>query len=90
MQGTMFQIVGLLDTVLDILILAIIARAVISWFRPDPSNIFVQLIEKVTDPVMRPIERVIPPVGGMDFSPLIAVFIIHLIQGILPSLLLGY
>lgn len=89
MQSTSFQLVGLLNTVLDLLILTIIARAVISWFRPNPSNFFVQLIDKITDPVMKPIERIVPPVGGMDFSPLIAVFILHLIQGILPSLLLG-
>lgn len=47
-------------------------RALISWVSPDPRNIIVQLVYTITEPVLEPLRRVIPPIGIIDFSALIA------------------
>jgi len=74
-----------LATVLDIALSAymwvLIIRAVISWVNPDPWNPIVQFLYRVTDPVLRPIQRMLPIRGlGIDFSPLVAILAIIFIQ----------
>jgi YggT family protein len=70
-------IATLLDMVLSLYMWIIIIRALISWVNPDPHNPIVQFLYKVTEPVLAPIRRLIP-MGriGIDFSPLIVLFII--------------
>lgn len=47
-------------------------RALISWVSPDPRNIIVQLIYTITEPILEPLRKVIPPIGFIDFSALVA------------------
>ncbi len=89
MNDLLFSIMKLISTLLTLLTYAIIVRAVLSWFRPDPRNFLVRLICRVTDPVLKPLERIIPPVSGIDFTPLIAIVLIQVVQNLLPTLL-GY
>lgn len=65
------------------LVLLIFISSVLSWFRPDPRNRFVKLVRTLVDPLIHPIQRIIPPVGGMDLSPLIAFVILLLLQSLL-------
>ncbi len=51
----------------------LIVRALISWVSPDPRNILVQFIYVITEPVLEPLRKLIPPVGFIDFSALIAI-----------------
>ena len=44
-------------------------------------------LERATDPLLRPIRRVLPPSGGVDFAPLVAILIIYAIQLVLPAVL---
>lgn len=76
-----------LDMVLHIAMWLIIIRALISWVSPDPYNPIVQFLIRATDPMLRPIQRLVPPVSGLDLSPLIAIFAIYFLQAFLvPSL----
>ena len=65
--------------VLDILLTSykwiIIIRALISWVNPDPYNPIVQFLTRVTEPVLRPLRKLMPPwkMGGLDLSPRIAI-----------------
>ena len=54
--------------------LVIIAGVLISWVSPDPSNPIVQAIYGISEPLLRPFRRFVPLLGGLDFSPLIALF----------------
>lgn len=54
----------------------IIIRALISWVNPDPYNPIVLFLRKSTDPVLEPLRRKIPSFGGIDFTPVIAIFIL--------------
>ncbi len=70
----------LMDMVLWLAMWLIIIRALISWVSPDPYNPIVRFIEQSTDPILRPIQRALPPMGGMDLSPMIAIFAIIFLQ----------
>jgi len=70
------------------LILAIVVRAILTWVRPRVYSRWYyqleQLLEAVTEPILAPIRRFVPPVGpGIDFSPLVAVILLDLVRALL-------
>jgi len=69
-----------LDFVLRIYIWVIIIGAIISWVNPDPYHPVVRTIRRLTEPVLSPIRRIIPPIAGIDFSPVVAIFLVYLVQ----------
>jgi YggT family protein len=83
-------VLELIFTLLDIYKWVIIAAALITWVSPDPRNPVVMLLRRVTEPVLAPARRLLPPwrTGGLDFSPLIVIFAIQLVEWALPRLLL--
>ena len=87
MNNSIYTIVSLADGILTLLTYAVILRAVISWIRPNQQNPLVLLLKRVTDPILGPLERLIPPIGGMDFTPVIAIILIQVVQGLIPRLL---
>lgn len=83
-----FRLVTFASWILDIYTWIIIAAALISWVSPNPYNPIVQLLHRVTEPVLQPIRRLLSRYQtGIDFSPLVAILIIQFVQRvILPSL----
>ena len=74
-------IVHLLNLVINILIILLVVRALISWVSPDPYNPIVQFLHRATEPILRPIRRLVPIRGiPIDFSPMIAIVILYCIQ----------
>jgi YggT family protein len=74
-------IAKVLDVALNIYMWVIIIRALISWVNPDPYNPIVQILSRMTEPVLRPIRKLAPPYKiGVDLSPLIAVLIVIFLQ----------
>ncbi|MFH0786097.1 MAG: YggT family protein [Pseudomonadota bacterium] len=77
----LIAIARILDLVLTAYTWIIIAQALISWVRPDPYNPIVRFLDRVTEPVLRPIRRRLPvSFGGFDFSPLIVLLAIIFLQ----------
>ncbi|MDE1920180.1 MAG: YggT family protein [Candidatus Omnitrophica bacterium] len=68
-----------IDAFLTIMWWLILIRALISWVNPDPFNPIVQFLVRVTDPVLEPIRRLLPPMP-IDISPIIAWLIIAFLQ----------
>jgi len=91
----MFILGNLLGALADLLNWALwaymwilVARAVISWVSPDPYNPIVQFLVRSTEPVLRPVRRLLPLPGGIDFSPLVVILgLVFLQQFLVPSLL---
>ena len=69
-----------------LLSILIIMRAVLSWFWPRPTNTLMIYLYKVTEPFLRPLRRIIPRTGMVDFSPLLAILILYLISVVLNRL----
>jgi len=67
-----------------VLTIAIFLRAILSWFSPTPTNILAVILYRVTEPLLAPLRRIIPRVGMLDFTPLVAIIILQLIYRLLP------
>lgn len=78
------SITGLLSLLLYVFIFAIIISAVASWIAPGGYNPVLNLVGQLTAPVMRPIQRYVKPVSGMDLSPLVALLILNLLVMAIP------
>ncbi len=76
----------LLATLLSV---AIIARALLSWFNLDPSSPLVQALNAITEPILDPIRRIMPRLGMIDLSPLVAIILLQVIGSVLASALDG-
>lgn len=81
-------IIELLSAILQLYSFVLLARALISWIpNMDPYHPAVQILYQVTEPVLEPIRRVVPPLGGMiDMSIIIAFIAIMFLQTILRSM----
>ena len=83
-------VAGLLDVILQALLIVILINAVLSWVRPDPSNPIVMFLDRVSDFVCAPLRRLFPTVfGGIDFAPFIAMLAIYFIQQFVVASLRG-
>lgn len=74
-SGSQLLIKGFYDLValtFDIFIVALFVQAILSWVNPDPRHPISSLLYSLTLPVLRPIRKHIPPVGGIDLSTLVA------------------
>jgi YggT family protein len=70
-----------LDIVLTVYMWVIVARALISWVNPDPYNKIVIFLYRITEPVLRPIRKIIPRHNlPIDFAPLAVLLIIFFLQ----------
>ena len=77
----MSDIAGILNLLFTVLSLAVIARALISWFDPAFRYPISQMLVDLTEPIIAPIRRVVPPLGGMiDVSPIIALILLQVIS----------
>ncbi len=75
----------LIDMICRVYIWIVIARAIISWINPDPYNPIVRFLVQVTDPVLYKIRRYLPPMAGLDLSPLILILAVVFLQTFLVS-----
>ena len=84
----MNSLVEVLSMVLQIYSYVLLARALVSWIpNLDPYNPIIQFLYQITEPVLDPIRKLIPPLGGMvDISIMVAFFGIMALQYLLMSL----
>jgi len=81
LSNLIIALAKVIDIALTIYMWIIIIRAVISWVNPDPYNQIVILLYRVTEPVLRPIRRILPMRNvGIDFSPVIVILVIIFLQ----------
>jgi len=79
-SATVLQLIGL---VLYILGWVVIARSLLSWFPNARGNALVDIVYQVTDPFLLPLQRIVPRIGMLDISPMIAVIILFVIAAAL-------
>ncbi len=72
-------------TLVQILIFAIFARSIVSWFPIDPHNPLIRVLNEVTEPVLAPLRRVIPRLGMIDISPMVAIIVLYGVLSILST-----
>ena len=78
----------LLCALILVYILVLLARALLSWFPIRPGTTaasIASILYEVTEPVLGPVRRIIPPVGGLDLSILLVTFGLFILQGVVCS-----
>jgi len=90
----LLAIFGVFDLLLRVLSYIIIAQAIISWLVAfnvintynDFVRSFLNALDRITEPLYRPIRRILPDFGGIDFSPIVVLLLIYIVRILLSGL----
>ena len=95
----LWSALGLIGLLVNIYFFALLAMIILSWLAPGSGNPAIFLLYQITEPVMAPFRKLLPPMGGMDFSPILVFILINVIQialrhmaagvGLHPALVIG-
>ena len=69
----------------NIMIAAVVVRALLSWVITDPRNQLVSALDQITEPILAPLRRVVPRMGAFDLTPMVAILILYVIQQVVAS-----
>ena len=75
---------SLLTLILYIYFFAILVQVIISWVSPGTYNPATALIHHITEPVLRPAKKILPPISGFDLSPILVVIVINIFIMFIP------
>ncbi|MBA4398384.1 MAG: YggT family protein [Chloroflexi bacterium] len=79
-------LINIIQTLSTVLLLAVLASVLLSYFLPPYNNIRV-FLDRIVNPLLIPIRRVVPPLGMIDFSPVVLIILIQVVEWILISIL---
>jgi YggT family protein len=72
-----------LANLIDLYSLVVLVAVILSWVPLDRRNPLVTITHTLTEPVLAPIRNVLPPMGGLDLSPMILLFALQLLKNLL-------
>ena len=78
-----WSVLGLLGLLVNFYFFALLAMIILSWVAPGTSHPAARLLYQLTEPVMAPFRRLLPSMGGMDFSPILVFILINVVQIVL-------
>ena len=79
----------ILVQLLDLYSLVVFAAVIVSWVQLPPTHPIVSVLGGLTEPLLAPIRRVLPDMAGLDLSPLVLLFGLRIVRGVLLSVALG-
>jgi YggT family protein len=85
----MLLLLNFLQILTYVLSFLVIARVLVSWLAPTGGGGIVAFIYQVTEPILAPIRRLIPPTSGIDWSPLVALLLLGIVTRLLSQLVSG-
>lgn len=77
----------LIDLAFKVFVYGIVIQAVLSWITPGAYNPALSLLHALTEPVLRPVRRILPPISGLDLSPLLAILALEVLRRLVVPLL---
>ena len=80
LQALIWAAIGCASLLTNIIFYSVVAMIVVSFLAPQSSNPAVEFIWELTEPVMAPLRRILPPMGGLDFSPIILFIALNVIR----------
>lgn len=89
-MGSIFQVLAQLVNLLTVLL---IVRIVMSWISPMGAyspNPLMKILFNITEPVMAPFRRIIPPIGGLDLSPMLLFIALNMVQALFARLAVSF
>ncbi len=86
----MYWLISLIDTAFTLYRWIILVRIIMSWLpNVDYYNPLVRFIYDITEPVLAPFRRLLPSVGGIDFSPILVFLVLDFVRRIVLQLLIA-
>jgi len=79
----LWAIPELVELLINIFLFAILIQVILSWINPGAYNPVSALLHSLTDPVMRPARRILPPISGLDLSPMLVMIGLVLLKMLL-------
>lgn len=73
----------LIAQVIDLYSLIVVVAVIMSWVRLDRRNPLVSMLDGLTEPLLGPIRRMLPPMGGLDLSPMVLLLALQVLKGLL-------
>jgi YggT family protein len=73
---------GALALLIQLLGYAVLARALMSWVSRDPMNPVVRALDTITEPILQPLRQIVPRMGMIDITPMIAIFLLFALAGL--------
>lgn len=77
----------LVSLIFNILYIILVVRIIISWVGADPYNEIVQVVCRITDPILEPFRRLPLQLGGIDFSPILAFILLSVLNSVISGIL---
>jgi YggT family protein len=71
------------DILFNVLLFAILGRVLISWIDPMGNMRVTQILREITEPILAPIRSILPSIGMIDLSPLVAMLLIQLLHSLI-------
>ncbi len=85
----LWSVLGVIGLLVNIYFFALLAMIILSWVAPGSRHPAIYLLHQITEPVMAPVRKLLPPMGGLDFSPILVFILINVIQIVLRNLASG-
>ncbi len=92
-------VLGVIGLLVNIYFFALLGSIIISWVAPGSAHPAINLLHQITEPILAPVRRVMPAMGGLDFSPILVFILINVVQialrhmtaavGLHPALVIG-
>jgi YggT family protein len=83
------DLIILVDRAFELLTLLVVVRVLLSWVPSvDYRHPLISLIVRITDPILLPVRKILPPIGGLDLSPIIAILLLSLVRKLVLQILL--
>lgn len=82
-----YQIIKAVDIAFQVLIWLVIIKVLLSWVRHDRNQPIIKFIYDITGPVMKPFYNLVPVIGGIDFSPILVIFVLSIAQRLVHQVL---
>ncbi len=86
---TTSPLASVIDLLFTLLELIVFARVMLSWLPISPWHPAARWLRRIGDPILRPFQRVLPSFSGIDFSPLLALAVLYVLQQVVHSLLVN-
>jgi len=83
----MYSVGELFMLLINILLISIVVQVILSWVNPGIYSPVNSLLYSLTNPIMKPIQRIIPPLSGIDLSPLFAIIFLQVVRMLILPLL---
>ncbi|WP_459911124.1 YggT family protein [Desulfotomaculum defluvii] len=82
----MYSLLSFLEVAFWVYEMMLLARILLSWFPHNPHNSIIRFLYETTDPYLNIFRRVIPPLGMIDISPIVAFLVLRMIQSFIFNL----